>query len=164
MSVITVRSGLGQFTSASLDVSRVAPSTLTALRQQARSPLASALQARNVVTAYRSPVVEQTFRQAAEQAAAARAADAGTGEEAQACECYVAQLAEYANSSGMVFDAAAATEQMSACVADPQAYKDFLTAQLQVNVEACKPWYMRKRTWLIAGGLGLGVVALYALL
>jgi hypothetical protein len=73
----------------------------------------------------------------------------------ETCNCIVMKVAE---ASGVPMDALTIQNGMTTCLADPKATLANAAAG-GVNVEACKPWYLRKQTMII-GGVVLGGVVL----
>jgi len=89
---------------------------------------------------------------------------AGTGAAHPQCECVTNQLAEFLyNETGQALPPSEAGALYAQCVVDPSAFMTQMGA-VGANLEGCKPWYMRRTTWLIGGAAVLGLVAYKVLL
>lgn len=75
------------------------------------------------------------------------------------CVCKAEQLL---SSLGAAGDAMLLNQLAAACTAEPAAM-DQAAQAAGVSLEACKPWYLRKTTWIVGGLLGAGVVAVAVL-
>lgn len=73
-----------------------------------------------------------------------------------ACACAADQLALLA---GTTLTPSQVTTLIAQCLLDRQAFEALLVEQ-GVTLEPCKPWYMRRTTWFIGGGLALAALTL----
>jgi len=78
------------------------------------------------------------------------------------CGCLVDNLVSFAGQQGMTVDAASTQAMYDACAVDPSEFKRLVASQ-GVNLEACKPWYKRKKT-VMAGGAVLAGLLLWRFL
>ena len=86
----------------------------------------------------------------------------------ETCRCIFDQAVDLVSralppgSSPSAGDMAALNQLAVLCVTDADAAHR-MGAQLGIDVESCKPWYLRKTT-MIAGGFGVAAIAAYFLL
>lgn len=96
----------------------------------------------------------------AQQQANAVSREAADAPSQSECNCLVDNLVAFATEQGVAVDDVGAL--FTACTASPSEFKQLLHAQ-GVNLEACKPWYARKKT-LMAGGAVLAGIILWRIL
>ena len=82
----------------------------------------------------------------------------------EACACMVGKVAAgVAQQTGVALPAAAVAQLNALCASNVDALKQ-AAKQAGINLDPCKPWYMRKTTWIAGGVLALvGVGAFVAL-
>lgn len=75
-----------------------------------------------------------------------------TGPEVETCACMVQKMAEgVAEQTGVMIPTSTIAQLNAMCVMNADALRDAASAA-GINLDPCKPWYMRKTTW-IAGGV-----------
>jgi hypothetical protein len=97
---------------------------------------------------------------AAAQASASAPVDATQGD---LCGCYLSKAAEFAmQARGTPLSENEQGQLLAQCASDPAVVAGLL-AEAGVSTESCKPWYMRRTTW-IYGGVGVAALVGVSLL
>ena len=97
-----------------------------------------------------SALTAAALRTVREEAAAAAAPLQASSDE---CTCYLAKATEFAlQARGTPLDENEHGALAMQCSESPRAVASMLS-QAGVDIESCKPWYLRKKTW-IYGGVG----------
>ena len=95
------------------------------------------------------------MRAQSEANAVARASAGAAG--GTECSCLVGNLTSFAAEQGMTLAQADIDAMYGTCQASPSEFKQLVAAQ-GVNLEACKPWYARKKTLMAGGAIAVGLV------
>lgn len=99
---------------------------------------------------------------AAQQEANAVARTSAGAQGGTECSCLVGNLTTFAAEQGMTLAQSDIDAMYATCEVSPREFKQLLHSQ-GVNLEACKPWYARKKT-LMAGGAVLAGLVLWRIL
>jgi hypothetical protein len=82
------------------------------------------------------------------------------------CGCYLDAVAAYAAAQGFTLTSAQRADldrMLPVCEQDPAAFRAQLLDANHVPYESCKPWYRRRITLMVGGGIALAGLAWWAL-